>query len=102
MSESDLPVSLSEMSRNSTNATDSIGTMTMSTKNSRRRARKLIELHYGEVLGAIAQLGERLDRTQEVGGSSPPSSIGPGSASVRGVRASSLSAAFPASAFPGN
>ena len=24
--------------------------------------------------GAIAQLGERLDRTQEVGGSSPPSS----------------------------
>ena len=26
--------------------------------------------------GAIAQLGERLDRTQEVGGSSPPSSIG--------------------------
>ena len=28
--------------------------------------------------GAIAQLGERLDRTQEVGGSSPPSSIGRG------------------------
>src|SRR5204862_3052167 len=27
------------------------------------------------VTGAIAQLGERLDRTQEVGGSSPPSSI---------------------------
>ena len=26
------------------------------------------------VPGAIAQLGERLDRTQEVGGSSPPSS----------------------------
>ena len=26
--------------------------------------------------GAIAQLGERLDRTQEVGGSSPPSSMG--------------------------
>src|SRR5262249_18729986 len=25
--------------------------------------------------GAIAQLGERLDRTQEVGGSNPPSSI---------------------------
>src|SRR3954452_8009088 len=75
MSESDLPVSLSEISRKSTSATDSIGTMTMSTKNSRRRARKLIELHYGPVLGAIAQLGERLDRTQEVGGSSPPSSI---------------------------
>src|SRR3954452_6006843 len=74
MSESDLPVSLSEISRKSTSATDSIGTMTMSTKNSRRRARKLIELHYGPVLGAIAQLGERLDRTQEVGGSSPPSS----------------------------
>jgi hypothetical protein len=29
----------------------------------------------GEGRGAIAQLGERLDRTQEVGGSSPPSSI---------------------------
>src|SRR6266496_2061007 len=29
----------------------------------------------GASLGAIAQLGERLDRTQEVGGSSPPSSI---------------------------
>jgi hypothetical protein len=26
--------------------------------------------------GAIAQLAERLDRTQEVGGSNPPSSIG--------------------------
>ena len=31
-------------------------------------------VHY-EPRGAIAQLGERLDRTQEVGGSSPPSSI---------------------------
>ena len=30
--------------------------------------------------GAIAQLGERLDRTQEVGGSSPPSSISKGPA----------------------
>jgi hypothetical protein len=29
----------------------------------------------GETAGAIAQLGERLDRTQEAGGSSPPSSI---------------------------
>src|SRR4051812_21051174 len=29
----------------------------------------------GDPPGAIAQLGERLDRTQEVGGSSPPSSI---------------------------
>jgi hypothetical protein len=33
-------------------------------------------LHW-RALGAIAQLGERLDRTQEVGGSSPPSSIRP-------------------------
>ena len=29
-------------------------------------------------LGAIAQLAERLDRTQEVGGSNPPSSIDEG------------------------
>jgi hypothetical protein len=29
----------------------------------------------GRTLGAIAQLGERLDRTQEVAGSSPASSI---------------------------
>ena len=41
--------------------------------------------------GAIAQLGERLDRTQEVGGSSPPSSIGRkpcygGASGVLGVR----------------
>jgi hypothetical protein len=35
--------------------------------------------------GAIAQLGERLDRTQEVGGSSPPSSIGAGCASILSV-----------------
>src|SRR4051812_24320961 len=36
------------------------------------------------VRGAIAQLGERLDRTQEVGGSSPPSSTPrtPGTAGV--------------------
>src|SRR5205814_939352 len=34
------------------------------------------KLHCG-LRGAIAQLGERLDRTQEVGGSSPPSSIFP-------------------------
>src|SRR5688572_11602197 len=38
------------------------------------------------VLGAIAQLGERLDRTQEVGGSSPPSSIGPRVAHQRETR----------------
>ena len=34
--------------------------------------------------GAIAQLGERLDRTQEVGGSSPPSSIASVSAPLAG------------------
>ena len=34
--------------------------------------------------GAIAQLGERLDRTQEVGGSSPPSSIGRRPIATRG------------------
>ena len=33
--------------------------------------------------GAIAQLGERLDRTQEVGGSSPPSSTSKGLARTR-------------------
>src|SRR3954470_22952888 len=102
MSESVLPVSLSEISRNSTSATDSIGTMTIRTKNRRSRARKLIELHYVPVLGAIAQLGERLDRTQEVGGSSPPSSIRPGSAAVCGVRALSFSGAWMAASFPGN
>src|SRR4051794_22920560 len=78
MSASALPVSLSEISRKRMSATDSIGTMTMTTKKSRRRARKLIDLaclHYVPTCGAIAQLGERLDRTQEVGGSSPPSSI---------------------------
>ena len=81
-----------------------IGTTTMNTKKSRSRLRKLgfrscvlivgvvtaasRPLHRGSYnrsfttrasiparLGAIAQLGERLDRTQEVGGSSPPSSI---------------------------
>src|SRR5436190_8077820 len=78
MSASALPVSLSEISRNSTIATASIDRITIRTKNNRSRARKLIAdgcLHYGPDLGAIAQLGERLDRTQEVGGSSPPSSI---------------------------
>src|ERR1019366_1914944 len=39
------------------------------------------------VHGAIAQLGERLDRTQEVGGSSPPSST---SAEALHVRASGV------------
>jgi hypothetical protein len=41
--------------------------------------RRLLPLHLPDhtlaTRGAIAQLGERLDRTQEVGGSSPPSSI---------------------------
>ena len=41
--------------------------------------------------GAIAQLGERLDRTQEVGGSSPPSSIARNSRPLRGFRAFLLS-----------
>ena len=35
-------------------------------------------------LGAIAQLAERLDRTQEVGGSNPPSSIDEGSLQTGG------------------
>src|SRR4051812_46434971 len=39
------------------------------------------------VRGAIAQLGERLDRTQEVAGSSPASSIAPEVACKRGFRA---------------
>src|SRR5215204_5834925 len=89
-------------SANSTTAIVSIGTTTTKTKNSRRRLRKLgvsserrlmgrrttscqlqsqlprrgtKTLPDATHLGAIAQLGERLDRTQEVGGSSPPSSI---------------------------
>jgi hypothetical protein len=40
-----------------------------------------------ELRGAIAQLAERLDRTQEVGGSNPPSSIDPKSLHV-GISAS--------------
>jgi hypothetical protein len=45
------------------------------------RPSRLVRSHYTwphhafAMRGAIAQLGERLDRTQEVGGSSPPSSI---------------------------
>ena len=91
------------ISRNRTTAIAIIGTTTMNTKKSRSRLRKLgfrscvlivgvaaaagRPLHRGSYnrsftmresipsrLGAIAQLGERLDRTQEVGGSSPPSS----------------------------
>src|SRR4051794_13884669 len=93
MRASPLPCSLSLSSRNSTIAIEAIGTMTMATKNSVRRLRKLMRqaeryprsasrqtawTHFGgytgNTCGAIAQLGERLDRTQEVGGSSPPSS----------------------------
>src|SRR4051794_11390773 len=38
--------------------------------------------------GAIAQLGERLDRTQEVGGSSPPSSTSGEAPRLRGFSVS--------------
>src|SRR5258706_15949478 len=91
------PLSLSAISRKRTNATDTIGTTTMRTKKSVSRLRNVIGRpegsrakggpvhapdHRGRTSlatlmgphGAIAQLGERLDRTQEVGGSSPPSS----------------------------
>jgi hypothetical protein len=44
-------------------------------------------LHW-DPLGAIAQLGERLDRTQEVGGSSPPSSTREEPSPPRGFRRS--------------
>jgi hypothetical protein len=44
-------------------------------------------------LGAIAQLGERLDRTQEVGGSSPPSSTS-GSPATAGLSRSGTTAAL--------
>src|SRR4051794_26221397 len=91
---SDLPVSLFWMSRSSATTTTIIGTSTTRTKNNLSRLRRLIgvwpegtcvrrganalqgaaRLHWMP-RGAIAQLGERLDRTQEVGGSSPPSSI---------------------------
>ena len=69
-----------------------MGTITINAKNSRSLARKLTagQSTVAERLlrapaaplpwsshGAIAQLGERLDRTQEVVGSSPTSSIDP-------------------------
>src|SRR3954454_17444205 len=89
-----LPDSAPSMSTQNATPAASIGARTIIRKNSRRRLRKLIVLA-GESTaaagrseqrscrgratlgppGAIAQLGERLDRTQEVGGSSPPSSI---------------------------
>ena len=47
-------------------------------------------------LGAIAQLGERLDRTQEVGGSSPPSSISPDGRGLERRRTRRPIAALPA------
>src|SRR6478609_5988337 len=93
MRASPLPCSLSLSRRKSTIAIEAIGTITIATKNSVRRLRKLMRpgeryprsasrqtawTHFGGytayTCGAIAQLGERLDRTQEVGGSSPPSS----------------------------
>jgi hypothetical protein len=70
-------------------ASATIGTITMSAKNRRSRDRKLTarqrvpsanlptEALTGATMnarGTIAQLGERLDRTQEVAGSSPASS----------------------------
>src|SRR5918997_3758553 len=90
MPASALPVSLRAVSVNSTTASAIIGTITRSTKNSRKRPRKLTSgpeykrpgrpRSPGAPLpwsshGAIAQLGERLDRTQEAAGSSPASSI---------------------------
>ena len=105
MPASALPVSLCAASRRSTTARAIIGTITMIVKKTRRRPRKLIRLSPSKqgypcfsapepprlkpasplpstcfsyrrgACGAIAQLEERLDRTQEVGGSSPPSSI---------------------------
>src|SRR5689334_10629350 len=88
-----LPDSAPSMSTQNATPTASIGTRTIIRKNSRRRLRKLIVLAAESTgvagrseqrfwrgratlgrPGAIAQLGERLDRTQEVGGSSPPSS----------------------------
>src|SRR3954454_20750304 len=104
------------------NVTATIGTMTMSRKNSRSRVRNEDRqsrrspmrrwsdisraaaypcaqpspqgVHRGETAtiadppGAIAELGERLDRTQEVGGSSPPSSIVTEPLLTRGFRPS--------------
>src|SRR5947209_6419277 len=87
------------MRRNTRNPIATIGTTTITTKKLVRRVRKLMTIPASEQRidqigprpkqfsglnslpshgppphGAIAQLGERLDRTQEVGGSSPPSS----------------------------
>src|SRR4051812_37534832 len=99
------PVSLSAVSLNSTKATATIGMITIEKKKTRSHVRKLIyrptsqaaylsaicaHVTRGEgchaasmgplpprraARGAIAQLGERLDRTQEVAGSSPASSM---------------------------
>src|SRR3954465_8786649 len=95
MRESDLPVSLSEVILNSTTATAAMGTITMIVKKMKRRPRndigppmyrqqRSVPLQqnqgasphegYHRGRGAIAQLEERLDRTQEVRGSSPLSS----------------------------
>src|SRR4051812_40371685 len=104
MRESDLPVSLSEVILNSTTATAAMGTITMIVKKMKRRPRndigppmyrqqRSVPLQqnqgasphegYHRGRGAIAQLEERLDRTQEVGGSSPPSSTAAARADTR-------------------
>src|SRR3954449_6165307 len=93
MPASALPVSLRAASVNRTTASAIIGTITKSRKNSRSLARKSTRRQptFEKPLypafqpptpplpwsghGAIAQLGERLDRTQEVVGSSPTSSM---------------------------
>src|SRR5215208_3949882 len=97
MPASALPVSVRAARPNRTIPSAIIGTITMSVKNSRRRPRKLM-LHVPQHTGyrcnsvswaaaaplpwtrdgAIAQLGERLDRTQEAAGSSPASSTAAG------------------------
>src|SRR3954462_11903265 len=99
MRASALPVSLSEVILNSTTATAAMGTITMIVKKMKSRPRNDIgppmyrqirslplqgntgacaHAGYHRGRGAIAQLEERLDRTQEVGGSSPPSSTARG------------------------
>ena len=96
-----LPVSIRSVSANSTTPSAIRGTITMSAKNSLRRRREadmpvtdvspspqasfcplrtrlfgaLQRRYHESAYGAIAQLEERLDRTQEAAGSSPASSI---------------------------
>jgi hypothetical protein len=44
-------------------------------RGARRPAEQRVRRYHESAHGAIAQLGERLDRTQEAAGSSPASSI---------------------------